>query len=109
MAAYMIVLIRNVQRREGLERYWEHVGRTFAGSGAKPLSIYAPFQTIEGEAPLQGVGLVEFPSIEAARNWYFSDQYQAVKTHRAGAAEIELILADGAIVTDPALRMPHIR
>ena len=109
MAAYVIAYVRRVHDRKGLEAYWASVGPTFAGTGAKPISVYTPFQLVEGDGPVEGVVLVEFPDVEAAHTWYFGEAYQTVKRLRSGAADIDLVISDGGAVTDPAMRMPHIK
>jgi hypothetical protein len=45
--------------------------------------------------------------MEAARRWYGSATYQAVKQYREGAADIEVILVEGGVVAAPDQRMPH--
>jgi uncharacterized protein (DUF1330 family) len=109
MTAYVMAFVRRVHDRKGLEAYWAHVAPTFEGTGAKPISVYTPFQLAEGEGPVESAVLVEFPHIEAARAWYFGDAYQAVKAYRDGAADIDLVIAEGGVVSDPALRMPQIK
>jgi uncharacterized protein (DUF1330 family) len=109
MSAYVIAYVRRVHDRKGLEAYWASVGPTFAGTGAKPISVYAPFQHVEGQGPVEGVVLVEFPDAETAHAWYFGKAYQAVKQLRSGAADIDLVIAEGSVVTNPESRMPHVK
>jgi uncharacterized protein (DUF1330 family) len=53
--------------------------------GMKPLVVYGPTETIEGE-PCEGMVLLEFPDVESARAWYFSEEYQeAAKLRQQGA------------------------
>jgi uncharacterized protein (DUF1330 family) len=108
MTAYLISICRSVSDRDRLEDYWAHAAATFEGFDAKPLLAYAPFEVLEGEANAKGIVLFEFPSVEAAKRWYFSDAYQEVKQRRLGAAEFELILVDGEL-TPAAERMPDTR
>jgi uncharacterized protein (DUF1330 family) len=75
-----------------MEEYWSHAGATFEGYGAKHLAAYTPFKLLEGKGPAEGIVPIEFPDMEAARRWYESAAYQAVKQYREGAADIELIL-----------------
>jgi len=105
MSAYVIAYVRRVYDRKGLEEYWASVAPTFVGTGAKPISVYTSFQHVEGPGPIEGVVLVEFPDTETAHAWYFGKAYQAVKELRAGAADIDLVIAEGGVVTDPELRM----
>jgi uncharacterized protein (DUF1330 family) len=106
MPAYLIAICRGVRDRQGLEDYWANVGHTFEGVGTKPLGVYTPFEVLESTGPAEGVVLIEFPSMDAAKGWYASAAYQEVKRHRQGAAEFELILVDGGR-TPPTDRMPH--
>lgn len=108
MAAYHIAICRSVSDRRRLEDYWAHVAPSFEGFDAKPLVAYAPFEVLEGDANAKGIVLFEFPSMEVAKRWYFSDAYQEVKQRRLGAAEFELILVDGGW-KPAAERMPDTR
>jgi uncharacterized protein (DUF1330 family) len=108
MAAYHIAICRSVSDRRRLEDYWAHVAPSFEGFDAKPLVPYAPFEVLEGDANAKGIVLFEFPSIEVAKRWYFSDAYQEVTQRRLGAAEFELILVDGGW-KPAAERMPDTR
>jgi uncharacterized protein (DUF1330 family) len=105
--AYLIATVRSVKDRRGMEEYWSRAGATFEGSGAKPLAVYTSFTLLEGKGPVEGVVTIEFPDVEAARRWYGSAAYQAVKQYREGAADIEVILVEGGVVAAPDQRMPH--
>jgi uncharacterized protein (DUF1330 family) len=107
MPAYLIATVRSVKDRRGMEEYWSRAGATFEGSGAKPLAVYTPFTLLEGKGPVEGIVTIEFPDMEAARRWYGSATYQAVKQYREGAADIEVILVEGGVVAAPDQRMPH--
>jgi uncharacterized protein (DUF1330 family) len=108
MSVYVIAIVRRVRDRKGLEDYWSKVGPTFNDTGSKPMSVYTPFQLLEGEGPALGHVLIEFPDRDAAHAWYFGSAYQAVKTLREGAADIDLLLVESGVVTDPEMRMPGV-
>ena len=108
MTAYLISICRGVSNRDRLEDYWAHVAPSFEGFDATPLVAYAPFEVLEGGADAKGVVLFEFPSMEVAKRWYFSDAYQDVKQRRLGAAEFDLFLVDGEL-TPTVDRMPDTR
>jgi uncharacterized protein (DUF1330 family) len=108
MPAYLISICRSVSDRSRLEDYWAHAAPTFEGFDATPLVAYAPFEVLEGDATARGIVLFEFPSMEVAKRWYFSDAYQDVKQRRLGAAEFDLILVDGGW-KPAAERMPDTR
>ena len=50
---------------------------------------------IEGSWPFTRTVLIEFPSKQAARSWYESDDYQAVVGLRHGSATSNLVIAAG--------------
>ena len=107
MPAYLISLCRYVTDRKRLEDYWAHVAPAFRGVIAKPLVAYTPFEILEGGG-VQGVVLFEFSSMEEARRWYNSAAYQDVKKLRDGAADFDLIIVDGGVVSASAERMPGV-
>ncbi len=107
MPAYLFATVRNVKNRRGMEEYWSRAKATFEGFEAKHLASYTRFKLLEGKGPVEGTVGIEFPDMEAARRWYESPAYQAVKQYREGAADIEVILVDGGVVADPEQRMPR--
>jgi uncharacterized protein (DUF1330 family) len=40
--------------------------------------------------------VIEFESYDAARRYFYSEQYQVARKLREGAAEIEMVLVEGA-------------
>jgi uncharacterized protein (DUF1330 family) len=82
MPAYMIALNRRTHDRQRLEAYWEAAGATLEGHGAKPLSFYAPVTAPELIGTLDGVVLIEFPDVAAAKAWYESQAYQKARRLR---------------------------
>jgi uncharacterized protein (DUF1330 family) len=57
---------------------------------------------------VEAVVAIEVPDMDAARRWYKSEAYQAVKKVRDGAADIQIVLVDGGVVP-PDRRMPHLK
>jgi uncharacterized protein (DUF1330 family) len=98
MPAYMIALNRTVHDRQKLEAYWKAAAPTFEGRGAKFLSVYTPLAPLELMGSLEGVVLIEFPDVAAAKAWYESPAYQQAKQHRDGAADTEFFIIDGGLV-----------
>jgi uncharacterized protein (DUF1330 family) len=52
-------------------------------------------QTLEGEPESRRIAVLEFPSVEAAKAFYRSAEYEAAMEKRRGAAEAQLILVEG--------------
>lgn len=52
-------------------------------------------ETLEGDAPLQRIVVLEFPSLSRARDWYESEGYQALIPVRQAAAVTHSFLVEG--------------
>jgi uncharacterized protein (DUF1330 family) len=105
MPAYFVYLCQEVIDRAELDLYWEKIVPTLEGYGAKSVASYTAFEQLEGP-PVEGVAVVEFPSRDAARAWYDSEAYRAIRHHRERGARYIGLLVEGGFV--PAeLRMPH--
>ena len=95
MSAYLVYLCQGVNDRDELEKYWEEVTDTFAGIDIKILSAYAAQEQLEGEGPVEGVVICEFPSMETAKTWYNGSAYTEVRQHRLRGAKYIGLLVDG--------------
>ena len=60
----------------------------------KPLVVYGNLETMEGETP-DGVVLLEFPTVEDAKAWYFSPGYQAAMEHRKKGSNYRVVMVEG--------------
>ena len=105
--AYLVYICQNVIDRKELETYWEKIGPTLEGYGAKSIAAYTQFEQLEGD-PVDGASVVEFPSFERAREWYNSPGYRAIRHHRLNGAKYIGLLMEGGMLP-PELRMPHTR
>jgi uncharacterized protein (DUF1330 family) len=76
-------------------RYAEAAGKAIALHGAKPLARGGRCEALEGQARKRNV-VLEFETYEAARAYYHSAEYQAAKALREGAAQMEMVLVEGA-------------
>ena len=59
-----------------------------------PLVIYGAVEGVEGPTP-DGVIMLQFPTMEDARNWYQSPAYQEAAVHRKKGANYRAILVEG--------------
>ncbi|MET0517446.1 MAG: DUF1330 domain-containing protein [Burkholderiaceae bacterium] len=94
MKTYLVNHLRipgDIPSSEGLT-YLESVEATVAPFGGKWLA-QGPGDVLEGAWP-GAVVLMEFPSREAAMNWYHSAAYQAILPLRLRNAISDLILID---------------
>lgn len=60
----------------------------------KPLVVYGELETLEGEAA-DGIVILEFPDMEAARNWYYGPYNERAKL-RQKAAPYRGFIVEGA-------------
>ena len=105
-AAY---ICQSVSDRKELEAYWKDMPRTFMGFDFKLHTAYRPFQLLEGEGPVEGVVVAEFPSMEEAKRWYDSPGYVAVRQHRMRGAKYLGLLVDGGVTESIDERMSQTR
>lgn len=94
MPAYMIFIREQTLDRTELEAYWAKVASSLEGVPLKVLSAYGPHILLEGPN-VEGVVIAEFPSVEAARQWYDSPAYQAAMTHRQRGAIYRGLIVEG--------------
>ena len=56
--------------------------------------LYGTQQELEGKAP-DGVVMLQFPTVEAAKAWYNSPGYQKAIRHREKAADYRASIVQG--------------
>jgi uncharacterized protein (DUF1330 family) len=106
--AYVVFVCREIVDRKELNTYSQRVNGTLEGHPARVLIDHNRLLILEGQGPVEGVTVYEFPSRDAARSWYDSVAYREVQQHRKKGAKYLVILADGG-VPPVEQRMPHTR
>ena len=76
MPAYFIVFRDEMKNADQYEAYRPKAVASFAGHDAKGPVANGALTPLEGAAP-DGVVVLEFPTVEAAKAWYNSPAYQA--------------------------------
>jgi uncharacterized protein (DUF1330 family) len=94
MAAYVLAEIE-VTNPEGYKEYTTHVPATIAKYGGRFLVRGGATETLEGNWPQQRRVLIEFPSVEAAKRWYDSPDYEKPKAMRIANSKGRLLLLEG--------------
>ena len=79
---------------EAYARYAAAATKAIADHGGRPLARGGKYEALEGPARARNV-ILEFDSYEAARAYYHSEQYQAARALRDGAAHMEMVLVEG--------------
>ncbi len=62
--------------------------------GARPLVRAGKMEVLEGHGRPRVV-ILEFDSLDLARGYYNSPEYQAARQHRIGAAEFDAVIVEG--------------
>lgn len=76
------------------DEYRAGVAEPFRKYGAKFLVRGGAAEVLEGSAKERHI-VVEFPSVEAARECFKSSEYQAAKAKRKDASENDVIIVEG--------------
>jgi uncharacterized protein (DUF1330 family) len=94
MAKGYIIARVDITNREAYARYAQAATKAIADHGGTILARGGRSEALEGEARARNV-VIEFESYDAARRHFYSEQYQAARGIREGAAEIEMVLVEG--------------
>lgn len=94
MAAYLVVDIE-VTNPEAYEEYRKQVPPLIAKYGGKYLARGGPFEKLEGDWTPKRLVLLEFPSLERAKKFYESEEYEPLKKIRVNATKSNIVLVDG--------------
>ena len=81
MPAYITFIREKTLDTTELEIYWQLVNATMEGHPIKILAAYGEQVILEGPE-VEGVVIAEFPTIEDAKKWYYSEAYQNAAQHR---------------------------
>ena len=91
---YIIARV-TVTNPEAYAEYAKGATEAIKQYGGRPLVRGGAHEALEGAARARNV-VIEFDSVEAARRYYNSPEYQAAKAKREGACEGEFVLVEGA-------------
>jgi uncharacterized protein (DUF1330 family) len=94
MSAYLVFTKEKTLDAAELAVYQQKLFPTLATRGLKTLVAYGPHEVLEGPA-VEGLVIVEFPSVEAAKGWYDSPEYREAREHRFKGAEFRCVLVQG--------------
>ena len=78
-----------------MKEYIEKVGATLAPHGGQPIIAGTNIEVKEGDWNPTRIVIVAFPSMDAARAWYNSPDYQAIIPIRTANTDDKLILVEG--------------
>ena len=85
----------DIKDPEAYARYAAAATKAIVAHGGRILARGGRHEALEGGARARNV-VLEFDSYDAARAYYYSADYQAAKALRERAAEMEMVLVEGA-------------
>lgn len=94
MAAYAVFIREMTRNPAEMQVYASKAGGTLAGHPVKVLAAYGTQEVLEGPQA-EGVIILEFPSMAAAKAWYESPAYLEAREHRFQGADYRAILVEG--------------
>ena len=94
MPAYIIAL-EVIKDREEFDKYRADVHNILDKHKGQTIISNEDIEIIEGEWPYTKTVVIRFPSVDEAKRWYESPEYQKVVQHRFRAAKTNLILVEG--------------
>ncbi len=94
MVAYVLAEVE-VSDPEGYKEYTVLVPPTIARYGGRFLTRGGACEPLEGDWPQLRRVLIEFPSMEAARRWWSSPEYEKPKAMRRAHSSGRLLLLEG--------------
>ena len=95
MAAYLIARV-DVTDPDQYEEYKKLSPGAMAAFGGKFIVRGGQTETLEGDSETRRVVVVEFPDLESAKAAYNSDAYTHARSVREGAANMQMVVVDGA-------------
>ena len=94
MPAMLIVDVVEVKDAEKYAQYRERVPKTLDKVGAVYLARGHNISVFAGEWNPDRIVVVQFPSMEAARTWFASDDYAELKKLREAATRMNMVLVE---------------
>ncbi|MCA1668230.1 MAG: DUF1330 domain-containing protein [Thermomicrobia bacterium] len=94
MAAYLIAGVKSISDQAGFEEYRRRVGATMEPYGARYFAA-APPEGKEGNWSAMVTAIIEFPSLEALKEWYDCAAYQELKQLRQRSADVDVVFVEG--------------
>ncbi len=94
MPAYVIVEIAIHDQKE-YDEYKKLTPASIAAFGGRFIVRGAKTETLEGEWNPERIVVLEFPSVEIAKEWWNSEEYTKAKIIRQRAAHTKMLVVEG--------------
>jgi len=94
MPGYVIVEI-DVLDSAGYEEYKNQAGATVTAYGGKYIVRGGATETLEGDWKPKRLVVLEFESVQRAKDWWNSQEYRELKKMRQRTAQAKMIVVEG--------------
>jgi uncharacterized protein (DUF1330 family) len=94
MAAYVIAEVE-VTDPEAYKKYADRAPGVTLPAGGRYLARAGKVECLEGEPPRSRIVVIEFPDMQAARDFYYGKAYQEIIPLRQAASVGRLFLVEG--------------
>jgi uncharacterized protein (DUF1330 family) len=94
MAAYIVFTRVRTREPDELKAYALQVPEFLAGHDIKFNANFGPCEVLEGPG-IEGMAILEFESVEAAKAWYHSPAYQKASRHRHQGGDYAAVIVEG--------------
>lgn len=94
MAAYIVVEV-NITDPSRYDEYKQLAAQTVADFGGRYIVRGGAIETLEGNWSPERFVVLEFPTVERAKQWWGSEEYRPAKELRQAIAKTEMILVAG--------------
>jgi uncharacterized protein (DUF1330 family) len=95
MPAYFFVDVREVKNPEKMAEYRSRVGHIVEKFGGQYVVAGGTFEVKEGSYQPNFLVMIQFPSMDAARRWYDSEEYRPLLEMRLAATTSNAFLVAG--------------
>lgn len=92
--AYLVAQI-TIRDPEGYEAYRSRTRAVIESFGGRFLVRGGKLHQLEGQADFARLAIIEFPSLDAAQDFYQSADYQQLVPHRTRNSDGMLLIAEG--------------
>jgi len=95
MPAYAVVNVRRILENSEMTEYRSRVQATLDLYGGRFLVRGGVVEVREGEWNPERLVVIEFPSIQHARDWYDSPEYRAIVGLRTRNSQTDFVFVEG--------------
>jgi uncharacterized protein (DUF1330 family) len=89
------IFTETIRDQAGYDGYVEKALPTIVESGGRPIVVHDDPEVLEGQSPGSRIVVLEFDSVDAARDWYNSPAYQAVVGERHASTDADAVIVAG--------------